>query len=124
MAKEKYISLKEAASLSGYTPDYVGQLIRRGKLPGKQVFSHVAWMTTEEALQRYIEGSKKGVVQKITPRWRERMVSWFSFSTISKTIVGTTLALLVVFILFLIYVFSVSIDRHIDQTYQQKLQQV
>ena len=60
MAKEKYISLKEAASLSGYTPDYVGQLIRRGKLPGKQVFSHVAWMTTEEALHAYIEKNKKG----------------------------------------------------------------
>src|SRR5204862_5451596 len=50
----KYISLKEAAKLSGYSADYVGQLIRNRKLEGKQVFSNVAWMTTEEALQKYL----------------------------------------------------------------------
>src|SRR6185369_8453746 len=50
----KYISLKEAAKISGYSADYVGQLIRSGKLEGKQVFSNVAWMTTEEAIQKYL----------------------------------------------------------------------
>ena len=59
MAKEKYISLKEAAAMSGYSSDYVGQLIRGGKLPGKQVFSNVAWMTTEEAIYEYLENNKK-----------------------------------------------------------------
>ena len=51
---KKYISLKEAGKISGYSADYVGQLIRSGKLEGKQVFSNVAWMTTEEALQKYL----------------------------------------------------------------------
>ena len=124
MAKEKYISLKEAASLSGYTPDYVGQLIRRGKLPGKQVFSHVAWMTTEEALQAYIEKNKKGSTYKAPSRWRDHVASITTFSTVSKLVVGATLTFVVVFILFLIYVSSVSIDRHIEQTYQQKLQNI
>lgn len=124
MAKEKYISLKEAASLSGYTPDYVGQLIRRGKLPGKQVFSHVAWMTTEEALQAYIEKNKKGSTYKTPARWRDHAASITTFSTVSKLVVGATLTFVVVFILFLIYVSSVSIDRHIEQTYQQKLQHI
>jgi hypothetical protein len=42
----KYITLKEAAKISGYASDYIGQLIRRGKLPGKQIYCTVAWMTT------------------------------------------------------------------------------
>ncbi len=50
----KYLSLKEASQISGYAPDYVGQLIRQGKLPGKQVYSNVAWVTTEEALRDYL----------------------------------------------------------------------
>ena len=32
---EKMITLKEAAKISGYAPDYVGQLIRKGKLQQK-----------------------------------------------------------------------------------------
>ena len=55
MAKEKkYISLKDAARISGYSSDYIGQLIRNGKLEGRQVFSNVAWMTTEEAIHTYL----------------------------------------------------------------------
>lgn len=57
---KKYISLKEAAELSGYTPDYVGQLIRKGKLPGKKVYANVAWMTTAEDLEAYMEAVKNG----------------------------------------------------------------
>jgi hypothetical protein len=42
VSKEKeYISLKEAADITGYSSDYIGQLIRSGKLEGKQVFQHV-----------------------------------------------------------------------------------
>src|SRR3989338_9839948 len=54
---EKMITLKEAAKISGYAPDYIGQLIRKGKLPGKQVYCMVAWMTTEEAVRRYMQKS-------------------------------------------------------------------
>jgi hypothetical protein len=50
---EKYISLKEAAEISGYAPDYVGQLIRSGKIPGKQVYTNISWMTTEAAVLGY-----------------------------------------------------------------------
>lgn len=49
-----YISLKQAAELSGYSSDYVGQLIREGKIPGKQIFTNVAWVTTEAAVRKYI----------------------------------------------------------------------
>ena len=62
MTKEnkEYISLKEAAEITGYSADYVGQLIRSGKLEGKQVFLNVAWMTTREALQKYAQKDKRG----------------------------------------------------------------
>lgn len=50
------INLKEAASISGYSADYVGQLIRQGKIPGKQVACNVQWMTTKEAVLGYKQG--------------------------------------------------------------------
>ncbi len=49
----KLISLKDAAKISGYTADYIGQLIRAGKIPGKQVYANIQWMTTEEAVMDY-----------------------------------------------------------------------
>lgn len=53
-----YISLKEASERFGYSQDYLGQLIRKGKLDGKLVYSHVAWVTTPEAIQDYIVSNK------------------------------------------------------------------
>lgn len=55
LENEGYISLRDAAEIAGYTPDYLGQLIRKGKLPGRQVYSNVAWMTTKEAVLEYVE---------------------------------------------------------------------
>lgn len=59
MSKEdkNLISLKEAAKISGYSADYVGQLIRSGKIPGKQVYCNIAWMTTAEAVLDYKNNS-------------------------------------------------------------------
>ncbi len=51
--------MKEAAQISGYSADYVGQLIRAGKIPGKQVYVNVAWMTTAESVLNYKNKSKK-----------------------------------------------------------------
>lgn len=52
-----YITLKEASERFGYSPDYLGQLIRKGKIEGKQVYSHVAWVTTPEAIEAYLAGN-------------------------------------------------------------------
>ena len=123
MSKEKFISLKEAAELSGYSPDYVGQLIRRGKLPGKQVFSNVSWMTTEEAILEYIDGSKKNSEAFSFLHWREFFASLIDFEMLYKILLGGAIALLGVFILLLIYILSVSIDHHIEKRYQQQLEQ-
>jgi predicted DNA-binding transcriptional regulator AlpA len=123
MAKDKFISLKEAAKISGYSPDYVGQLIRKGKLPGKQVFLNVAWMTTEEALDEYIASNKNGDNgPKVT--LKEEILSWIDFGTIFKIVLGGVIAVMVVFILFLVYILSVSIDHKIEKGYQQKSQNI
>jgi hypothetical protein len=57
--KAGYITLKEAGERFGYSQDYLGQLIRKGKLEGKLVYSHVAWVTTPEAVEEYLAGGKK-----------------------------------------------------------------
>lgn len=57
----EYITLKEAGEISGYSPDYIGQLIRRGKLEGKQVYANVAWVTTKNALEGYLRDKGKPV---------------------------------------------------------------
>jgi len=51
--EQNLINLRDAAEISGYSADYVGQLIRSGKIPGKQVYSNVQWMTTAEAVLAY-----------------------------------------------------------------------
>jgi len=48
---EKIISLKKAAENSGYHPDYLGSLIRNGKLEGKKIGRN--WFTTEKAIKDF-----------------------------------------------------------------------
>jgi hypothetical protein len=57
--EQNLISLKEAAEISGYSSDYVGQLIRGGKIYGKQVYTNIAWMTTIQAVLDYKNGLNK-----------------------------------------------------------------
>lgn len=73
LEQEGYISLREAAEIAGYSPDYLGQLIRKGKLPGRQVYSNVAWMTTREAVLEYVDregrrGKKDEEKQEVSDR--------------------------------------------------------
>ena len=108
--------------MSGYTADYVGQLIRRGKLPGKQVFSNVAWMTTEEAIQEYMELNNKSSAQAAPLGLKDKIAEAVDLETIYKVILGATIGLVAAFMLFLGYILSVSIEKHIDKTYEQKLE--
>ena len=46
---KKYLSLKEAAKISGYVPDYIGYLIRKRKISGKKTYSGI-WKTIQSSL--------------------------------------------------------------------------
>ncbi len=126
LAKEpKFISLKEAAQLSGYSADYVGQLIRSGKLPGKQVFSNVAWMTTEAALNEYMNKDKVSRPEK-TPitisGLRDRFFSLENLSAAYRYALVAAVIVLSFVVLFLGYVLAVSIDHRIESQYLQKVE--
>ena len=53
---KKYISLKQASEISGYTNDYIGQLCRAGKLNSERVGR--AWFVDIEQLLSYKNGKK------------------------------------------------------------------
>jgi len=61
---KKYISLKEAAKISGYAPDYIGYLIRTGKIPGKIVYTGISWQTTAQAVLDYKNRQQKKKVKE------------------------------------------------------------
>ena len=123
MKEKKYISLKEAAAISGYSADYIGQLIRKGKLKGKQVYLNVAWMTTEDDLQAYMTRTQKGEVQQLSfweLAWR-RIESPASLLMTYRVTLWIALGFLTVIILFLVVVLSITIDHKIEHSYQQKI---
>jgi hypothetical protein len=125
MAEKKYISLKEAAEISGYSSDYLGQLIRGGKLEGKQVFLNVAWMTTEEALMKYMKESKNGTSKEVskTKKFKDQFFSPETLSNLYEMVTWVVVVVLVVFGLLLFYVFAVAVDHRLETNYVQKLQQ-
>jgi hypothetical protein len=119
----KYISLKEAAKISGYSADYVGQLIRGGKLEGKQVFSNVAWMTTEEAIQKYL---RRQSVPAGPKNWLQvfldKMRASISITSAYTAVNWTASVLLGLFIVFLISVIAIAIDHKVERGYVQQLE--
>jgi hypothetical protein len=119
---KKYISLKEAAKISGYSPDYVGQLIRAGKLEGKQVFSNVAWMTTEDAMQKYLRRQDMPAGNK---NWLQgfldKMRSSISITSAYTVVNWTAAVLLGLFTVFLISVIAIAIDHKVERGYVQQL---
>jgi hypothetical protein len=125
-----YITLKEASERFGYAPDYIGQLIRKGKIEGKQVYANVAWMTTEEAMTEYVAtlsaqaGEKRSGKADIPPR---SFFSTFSLDrfmaalfTEKMTLVYTwgmrlLLVVLLIALVFVFYFLSIVIDRKLTK---------
>ena len=78
----KFISLKKAAKISGYTPDYLGYLIRKGKLKGERVARD--WFTTEEALKSYLLTKKFLPIRAfLSPKTHPRTTFIFALLIIS-----------------------------------------
>ncbi len=57
--KDEYISLKEAAKLSGYSSDYIGYLIRTKKIKGKSISLGKTWVINPETVLNYKIKKKK-----------------------------------------------------------------
>ena len=111
-AKEKgYITLKEAAEIANYTPDYVGQLIRGGKIKGEQVYANVAWVTTHGEVEAYMKDKNRTVSEE------ESSAFFVMFHQVSSYFLYTLIALCAVALLFMQYVLYVSIDAGLDKTY-------
>lgn len=113
--QENWISLKEASKISGYSADYIGELIRKGKIPGKQVVCKVAWMTTREAILEYKEKQQKrektklGKKEKILEFLREikrKILFQIEIFKIFWKIFGRYLVFFLFFVLFLLAFFS------------------
>lgn len=114
--KTEYISLREAAAMSGYTPDYVGQLIRNGKLPGKQVFANVAWMTTEDAIRSYMQTKGRALGRETTSASVfDSLQREIESPRIVKRLSIALIVLSTAFMLLLFYIFSTSLDQRLNQ---------
>jgi hypothetical protein len=118
--------LKEASQISGYAPDYIGQLIRKGKLSGKQVYSSVAWMTTEKALREYIRDMGEAKVSRVEAgpaskvadmfrRFFNRLVSDFEVVRLYTTALYVIISLSVACSILLFYILSVTIDARFSR---------
>ena len=115
-AKEQgFITLKEAAEIANYTPDYVGQLIRAGKIKGEQVYSSVAWVTTEDEVKAYLQDKARTVSGDMLSLSKQNRLPYITYVAI---------AFIAVAILLLQYVFYVSLDVTIGKMYTQDTQTV
>ncbi len=116
MKKDDFITLKEAAEMSGYSPDYLGQLIRGGKLEGQQVFMNVAWMTTKEAVEEYINKSKNKKTQNKKTKKEKLLDIWENnWRNVYKIFLYTVIIVNIFFIFFLFHLSSFSIEKHFEQ---------
>jgi hypothetical protein len=115
----KFITLKEASKISGYSPDYLGQLIRKGKLSGKQVYLNVAWMTTEGALREYLDNNKTlpgkatviGGIRAKARRWLRDHTTGEAMIILARRVLYILIVILAIFCLFLIYALFANIFR-------------
>ena len=105
-----YITLKEAAELADYTPDYVGQLIRAGKIKGEQVYCSVAWVTTKEEVEAYLQNKARVVDNSVTLSANQNR-PYFMY--------GLVAAIAVVVLLFQ-YILYVSLETTFEKAYARE----
>lgn len=112
LTRGPYITLKEAAEMSDYTADYIGQLIRAGKIEGYQVYTNVAWVTTEAAVKTYLES--KGKEMRSDPMHaRAARIS----QSVRYTLYGV-ICILGLLLAILLYIAIVRFDHAVTESYQ------
>lgn len=128
--EKKYITLKEASALSGYSSDYIGQLIRNGKISGKRVYANPVWMTTRDDLFEYLnlnrsndnldEKNLNNLSSKFKT-WKTKIRSQLELVKLYKGILYFTITVSVIFSLFVFYIFSVNFDARLNQGSVQEI---
>ncbi len=111
--RSKYLTLKEAAVLTDYAPDYIGQLISSGKIEGHQVYTSVSWVTTEKAIRAYME--TRGKIEEADVRFLARIQR--DPSTLMRYLLYGVILCLGVILLLIAYIFFVGIDRAVTNSY-------
>ena len=121
------VSLKEASKLTGYSPDYIGQLIRNRKIIGKQIYHSVAWVVSERSLSDYLEGQgtketteDEGIFDKFSMAYEQIREFLFKPANVYRNLMYVGLFALSIVTVLLFYITSVSIDRKIQSRYAQK----
>ncbi len=120
-----FITLKEASERFGYAPDYIGQLIRKGKIEGKQVYANLAWMTTAEAIEDYI-AKDKGVAKAEPVKASQllRISEYLFAEEASRSLyffLRGVMVFLVLSILILFYFISIAIDHRLIENAEKGL---
>ena len=57
MSNDEWITVQEAAKISGYNNEHITRLIREGKIKAKK-FS-IVWQVNRESLQTYLDRTEK-----------------------------------------------------------------
>jgi excisionase family DNA binding protein len=68
---DEWLSVSEAAQLSGYHPEYIRRLIRDGEIEARK-FS-IVWQVRRESLSRYIENASSKEDKRFTPKSKKRV---------------------------------------------------
>ena len=71
--EKKYVSSKQAAKVTGYAKDYIGQLCREGRVPARLVGR--SWYVLESAIHDHRFGEQKAMQEEREPRASSPIVS-------------------------------------------------
>lgn len=78
---KKILTLNEAAKISGYHPDYLSALIRKGEIKGEKTGG--TWFTSEDEIKNYIFKQKvrrrKWAIFDFFSETRTKRIVWATF---------------------------------------------
>ena len=68
---DEWLSVSEAAKLSGYHPEYIRRLIRDGEIVARK-FS-IVWQVRKTSLTAYVESAKSQADKRFTPKSKKQV---------------------------------------------------
>ncbi len=63
---DEWLSVSEAAAVSGYNPEYIRRLIRDGEIEARK-FS-IVWQVKRKSLEQYIENASSQDDKRFSPK--------------------------------------------------------